>query len=63
MPKYYIKSGTMRFTIDAIDQNSAIEKTLLYYKDKKKMIGSKICISETGFMDHNKWKCIEFPKP
>jgi len=57
MPKYYIKSGDIKFIIDTTDPTSAILTTLYKYKNTGVIAGPKICISETGFEDHKKWIC------
>lgn len=59
MPKYYIKSGQVKYIIDRPNPEEAIVETLRYYKGKGKMTGLKICISETGFDDHNNWECAD----
>ena len=59
MPKYYIKSGQIRYTIDRKDYITAILDTLLFYKGKGVLTGPKICISETGFEDFKKWICYD----
>lgn len=59
MPKYYIKSGQLKFIIDCNDPDSAILHALEHFKDRKIYITKNICISETGFIDTNKWKCFD----
>lgn len=59
MPKYYVKSGQIKFVIDCSDAISAILAALRRYKGKGIMTGPKICVSETGFEDHSKWTCYE----
>ena len=62
MPKYYIKSGELKYIIDCNDHQSAILSALYHYKNKKVLTGTKICVSETGFEDHSKWKCYDTDK-
>lgn len=57
MPKYYVKSGQIKYIIDTTDEVSALLSALYHYKGKGVMTGPKICVSETGFDDHTKWKC------
>ena len=59
MPKYYIKSGQIKFIIDRENEESAILDTLKIYKNKKILTGPKICISERGFESYKKWKCYD----
>ncbi len=59
MPKYYVKSGEIKYIIDCNDHKSAILSALYHYKDKKVMTGPKICVSETGFIDIKTWKCYD----
>lgn len=62
MPKYYVKSGQIQFIIDCNDSESAILSALYHYKDKKIIRAKKICVSETGFIDNNKWECHDITK-
>lgn len=57
MPKYYVKSGQIKFIIDTADHISAVLAALKYYKGRGIMTGPKICISEQGFEDFKKWTC------
>lgn len=57
MPKYYVKSGQIKFIIDCTDHRCAILASLTHYKDKKVIAGPKICVGEQGFEDFKKWKC------
>lgn len=59
MPKYYIKSGDIRYIIDTTDPESAILSALYHYKKKTIIYGSRICVSETGFEDFQNWKCYD----
>jgi hypothetical protein len=59
MPKYYVKSGELKFIIDCSDHNCAILSALEYYKNKKIMTSPKICVSEQGFEDFKTWKCYD----
>lgn len=59
MPKYYVKSGQIKFIIDAIDHDSAIYTALEFYRGKGKITGPRICVSETGFDDFKNWKCYD----
>lgn len=57
MPKYYVKSGQIKYIIDCNDHISAILAALCHYKGKGLIAGPKICISEKGFEDFKSWKC------
>jgi hypothetical protein len=60
MPKYYVKSGQLKFIIDAENHREAIISTLKYYKGKGLMSGGLICVSEIGFNDKTKQqKCYK----
>jgi hypothetical protein len=59
MPKYYIKSGSLKFIIDCADYSSAIEIAIKRYKGRGLMIGPKICVSEQGFEDFRNWTCYD----
>ena len=57
MPKYYVKSGQIKYIIDCNDQSSAILAALYHFKGKGILTGPKICVSESGFEDFKNWKC------
>lgn len=57
MPKYYVKSGQIKFIIDTADHTSAILAALKKFKGKGVITGPKICVSETGFDSFQNWKC------
>lgn len=57
MPKFYIKSGQIKFIIDTADHLSAILAALKRFKGKGVMTGPKICVSEIGFDSYKQWKC------
>lgn len=59
MPKYYVKSGQIKYIIDRHDHESAIIDTLKHYAGKGLMTSFKICISEQGFEDFRKWICYD----
>lgn len=59
MPKYYVKSGQIKYIIDRKTYKQAILDTLKVYYGKGYMASSKICISETGFENHHLWKCYD----
>lgn len=59
MPKYYVKSGQIKFIIDTSDHTSAILAAIRYYKGKGIMIGYRICVSEQGFEDFKQWTCYD----
>lgn len=61
MPKYYVKSGQIKFIIDARNPISAIKKTIKFYlnKNHKPMRSSKICVSEIGFDSFKSWTCFD----
>lgn len=62
MPKYYVKSGQIKYIIDCNDDIGAILAALTHFKGKGLLTGPKICVSETGFEDHSKWKCYDTDK-
>lgn len=57
MPKFYVKSGQIKFIIDTSDHLTAILAALKRFKGKGVMTGPKICVSETGFDSFKNWKC------
>lgn len=59
MPKFYVKSGQIKFVIDASDHTVAILAALRKYKGRGLMLGPKICISEKGFESFKDWICYE----
>jgi hypothetical protein len=59
MPKYYIKSGQIKHTIDRPSDKKAIIDTLKYYKRRGFMVGAKICVSEKGFESFKEWFCYD----
>ena len=59
MPKYYVKSGDLKYIIDCTDHKSAILAALYHFKGRQIMTGPKICISETGFINIKTWKCYD----
>jgi hypothetical protein len=59
MPKYYVKSGQIKFIIDSPDHISAILAALKHYKGRGVMTGLKVCISENGFDDFHQWTCYD----
>jgi len=59
MPKYYVKSGNLKFIIDCLDQETAITKSINRYRGRGLMLGPKICISEQGFEDFKNWTCYD----
>jgi hypothetical protein len=59
MPKYYIKSGQLKFIIDSADHVTAILAALMRFKGKGMITGPKICISEVGFDSFKEWKCYD----
>lgn len=59
MPKYYVKSGQIKFIIDTSNHLAAIHAALTRYKGRGVMTGPKICISEIGFEDFKSWKCYD----
>lgn len=59
MPKYYIKSGQIKYIIDRDNYQQAILDTLKAYYGKGYMTGPKICVSEIGFENHRFWKCYD----
>ncbi|NBU33494.1 hypothetical protein EBS40_02575 [bacterium] len=62
MPKYYIKSGQIKFILDSPDETSAILAALKHYKGKGMVTGPKICVSETGFDYNDKSICDDTDK-
>lgn len=59
MPKYYIKSGQLKYIVDTTDEESAILSALYYYKGKTLMTSTKICVSEKGFKSFKNWTCYD----
>ena len=59
MPKYYVKSGQIKYIIDRNNHKDAILATLKFYKGKGLISGPKICVSEIGFEDFHKWICYD----
>lgn len=57
MPKYYIKSGQIKYIIDRVNYEEAILEALRHYKNTSHMTSHKICVSEKGFDDHKSWEC------
>lgn len=62
MPKYYVKSGQIKYIIDCNDPESAILSALYHYKGKGIMTGPKICVSENGFENFENWDCYDTDK-
>jgi hypothetical protein len=59
VPKYYIKSGEIKYIVDTTDETSAILSALYHYKKKSVMTGPKICVSEKGFESFKDWNCYD----
>jgi hypothetical protein len=59
MPKYYVKSGQIKFIVDTTDHISAILSALKRFKGRGVITGPKICVSEKGFEDFKNWKCYD----
>lgn len=59
MPKYYVKSGQIKFIIDSSDHIAAIYAAINRYKGRGIMTGPKICVSEKGFDDFKSWTCYD----
>ena len=59
MPKYYVKSGNLKFIIDCSDHTAAIILAIKRYKGRGLMLGPKICVSEQGFEDFRNWTCYD----
>lgn len=59
MPKYYVKSGQIKYIVDTTDETSAILSALYNYKGKGLMTGPKICVSEKGFESFKDWNCYD----
>jgi hypothetical protein len=57
MPKFYVKSGNLRYIIDKEDHQSAITSALIYAKEKGIMTGLRVCYSEQGFVSFKEWVC------
>lgn len=62
MPKYYVKSGQIKFIINRNTKDQAILDTLRYYNGKGFMSGPKICVSEVGFESFKSWDCYDTDK-
>lgn len=59
MPKYYVKSGQIKYIVDTTDEASAILSALYHYKGKGLMTGPKICVGEKGFESFKDWNCYD----
>lgn len=59
MPKFYVKSGQIKYIIDRKSYKEAIIDTLKYYKYRGFMVGAKICVSEKGFDSFKEWFCYD----
>ena len=59
MPKYYVKSGQIKYIVDCKDEKSAILSALSHYKGKGLLTGPKICASEKGFDSFKEWNCYD----
>jgi hypothetical protein len=59
MPKYYVKSGQIKYILDRKDHETAIIDTLKAYKNRGFLTGPKVCISENGFDSYKTWKCYD----
>ena len=59
MPKYYIKSGDVKFIVDRQDEQDAIKYAVSYFSDRKILFSPKICITEKGFSDFKTWICFD----
>lgn len=59
MPKFYIKSGDLKFIIDRADYNIAIRESVVYAKNNNIITAPKICISEKGFLTFKEWTCYD----
>lgn len=62
MPKYYVKSGQIKYIIECTDHDCAIMAALTHFKGRGLLTAPKICVSETGFEDHSKWKYYDTDK-
>lgn len=62
MPKYYVKSGDIRYIIDSISPISAATAALAHYKNSKAISGPKICVGECGFESYKTWTCYDTDK-
>jgi hypothetical protein len=49
MPKYYVKSGQIKYIVDRSDHLTAINDTLKSFKGKGLNTALKICVSEVGW--------------
>lgn len=57
MPKFYVKSGNLKFIIDKKNHKEAIKAALTHAKQKNIMTGLRICYSEQGFVSFKEWVC------
>lgn len=57
MPKFYIKSGNLKFVIDKHDHKEAIKNALIYAEQHSIMTGLRVCYSEQGFVSFKEWVC------
>lgn len=57
MPKFYVKSGNLKFVIDKNNHQEAIKEALIYANKKGIMTGLRVCYSEQGFVSFKEWIC------
>lgn len=57
MPKFYIKSGNLKFIVDKKNYYSAIIEALIYAKKNNILTGLRVCYSEQGFVTFKEWIC------
>lgn len=49
MPKYYVKSGQIKYIVECTDHICAILAALTHFKGRGLVTGPQICVSEKGF--------------
>ena len=59
MPKYYVKSGQIKYILDRKNEELAIIDTIKHYYGQGYLTGPKICVSEKGFDDFKNWTCYD----
>lgn len=62
MPKYYVKSGQIKYIVECTDHICAILAALTHFKGRGLITGPKICVSEKGFEIKEKKDCYDTDK-
>ena len=59
MPKFYVTDGVNTFLIDTNTHIQACKKAIIYWQNKNKSIGQKLCYNNVGFKTNVEDDCIE----